>query len=167
MKLFLFAALFLLPLQASDPTLPPPSAQVRLTVNGLGVQIYRCTPQANNTFQWVFQAPEAKLLDRSTNEQLGTHGAGPTWTWNDGSSITGKVIQTNPSPTPGAIPWLLLETKPNSETTGVLTGITMVRRSETQAGTAPSYGCDLERVNTYIRVPYAAVYTFYSDSGSK
>jgi hypothetical protein len=168
MKLLLITALFVAGLpQASDPTLPPPSAQVRLTVDGLGVQIYRCTPQPGNIFQWVFEAPEAKLLDRSTHEQLGTHGAGPTWTWNDGSSITGKVIQTKPSSDPTAIPWLLLETKPTGEIKGTLNGITMVRRSDTQAGAAPSYGCDAERANTLIRVPYAAVYTFYSDSAAK
>jgi len=168
MKLLLIAALFLATQpQASDPTLPPANLQARLTVDGLGVQIYRCTPQLDNTFKWVFEVPEAKLLDRTTHEPMGTHGAGPTWTWKDGSAITGKVIQTKPSRDPAVIPWLLLETKPTGDIKGTLSGITMVRRSDTQAGAAPSYGCDTERANTLIRVPYAAVYTFYSDAGSR
>jgi hypothetical protein len=168
MKLFLLATLLLAARsQTADSTLPPASAQALLTVDGLGVQIYRCTPQPGGTFQWVFEAPEAKLLDRTTHEQVGTHGAGPTWTWNDGSSITGKVIQQNPSSVPGAIPWLLLETKAAGEIKGALSNITMVRRSDTQAGVAPSYGCDAERAYNLIRVPYAAVYTFYADSPAK
>ena len=168
MKPFLLAVLLLAAQpQSADPTLPPASAQVRLTVDGLGVQIYRCNPKPGGGFEWVFEAPEAKLLDRTTHEQVGTHGAGPTWTWNDGSSITGKVVQTKPSSVPGAIPWLLLETKPAGESKGILSAVTMVRRSETQAGVAPSYGCDADRAYNLIRVPYAAVYTFYADSGAK
>jgi hypothetical protein len=168
MKPLLIAALFLaVQTQAADPTLPAASAQTRLTVDGLGVQIYRCIPQPGGAFQWIFEAPEAKLLDRSTHEQVGTHSAGPTWTWNDGSAITGKVIQKKTSSDPAAIPWLLLETQPTGEIKGILSSITLVRRSETQAGAAPSYGCDAERANTLIRVPYAAVYTFYSDNTAK
>jgi len=165
MKLFLLAALFFAALPQADPTLPPASAQPILTVDGLGVQIYRCTPQPGGGFQWVYDSPDAKLLDRSTHEQVGLHSAGPTWTWNDGSAITGKVIQSKPSSDPAAIPWLLLETRPTGERQGVLSKVTMVRRSDTQAGAAPKYGCDADRAYNLIRVPYAAVYTFYAESG--
>ncbi len=111
---------------------------------------------------WVFQAPEANLYDRSTHQQVGTHSAGPTWTWTDGSAITGKVIQTQPSSKADAIPSLLLETHPTGSTTGALSNITLVRRSDTQAGAAPKDGCDAQHAGITLRVPYAAIYTFYT-----
>jgi len=164
MKHLLIAALLLIAqTPTADPTVPPATAHAVFTVDGVGVQIYRCTPQPGGTFTWAFEAPEAKLLDRNTHEQIGSHSAGPTWTWTDGSAITGKLLQSKPSGDPAVIPWLLLETHPTGEIKGALSGITFVRRSETQAGGAPSYGCDAERANTLIRVPYGAIYTFYGE----
>jgi hypothetical protein len=149
------------PPQTSDATLPPATAHVRYTVEGHGVQIYNCTAQ-NGGFQWVFKEPAAELFDPSTHQQVGMHTAGPTWTWSDGSAIVGKVLQTNPSDNPANILWLLLETHPAGTTTGALSNITLVRRSNTQAGKAPATGCDAKNVNVVLRVPYTATYTFYS-----
>ena len=146
--------------QAADPTMPPATVQVKLTAEGIGVQIYTCV-QKDGAFQWQFQEPQATLFDRATHQPVGSHSAGPTWTWSDGSAITGTVLQKSPSPDPASVPWLLLEAKPSGDTTGALTGVTMVRRSNTQAGNAPATGCDAQNVDTIIKVPYQATYTFY------
>src|ERR1700679_274230 len=98
--------------QTPDITLPPATAQVRFTADGLGTQVYACTAK-DNAFAWIFQEPQADLFDHKTHQHICTHTAGPTWTWNDGSAITGKVLQTKPSADPAAIPWLLLETHSN------------------------------------------------------
>jgi hypothetical protein len=151
--------------QSTDPTLPPATAHVRYTLVGHGVQIYQCTASSNTqtpTYQWTLQGPEAALFDPATREQVGTHTAGPTWTWNDGSAITGKVLQKQPSPDPAAIPWLLLEAHPSGDKTGALTGIVFVRRSNTQAGAAPATPCDPTHGDNLLRVPYEATYTFYT-----
>jgi hypothetical protein len=147
--------------QTPDPTLPPANAHVRFTVAGHGVQNYNCSA-VNGGFQWVFEEPVAGLFDPATRQQVGTHSAGPTWTWSDGSAIVGKVLQTTPSIDPGSIPWLLLETHSTGTVTGALTGVTFVRRSDTQAGKAPAAGCDANNVNVVLHVPYQATYTFYS-----
>jgi hypothetical protein len=160
----LLLALFAAP-QTPDATLPPATAHVRYTLVGHGVQIYRCTasPDAPTpTFQWTLEGPEAALFDPAKHEQVGTHTAGPTWTWNDGSAITGKVLQKQPSPDPAAIPWLLLEAHALGDKTGALTGIAFVRRSDTQAGAAPATGCDAANRDNQLRVPYEATYTFYA-----
>jgi hypothetical protein len=155
----------LLPPQSPDATLPPPNAHLALTAEGLGVQIYRCTPQnagqPGGTFKWVFEAPEATLCDPATHQSVGSHSAGPTWHWNDGSEVVGKVLQTAPASDPANIPWLLLEAH-STGTAGVLSNVVFIRRTNTQAGAAPSYGCDAERNNNTIRVPYEATYTFYT-----
>ena len=153
-------ALALLP-QAPDTTLPPSNAHVSLTAQGYGFQIYRCTPRPGGTFQWVFETPEATLLDPTTHQVVGKHSAGPVWSWNDGSAIAGQVLQTQPSTDPANIPWLLLEAH-STGGPGALAGIAYVRRSDTQAGAAPAYGCDAARAGNTLRVPYKATYTFYT-----
>ena len=146
--------------QTPDITTPA-NAHAEYTVVGHGVQIYKCVAK-DSAFQWVFQEPEATLFDTLSKQPVGTHTAGPTWTWNDGSAITGKVLQKQPSPDPAAIPWLLLETHGSGDKTGALTGIAFVRRSNTQAGAAPATGCDPTHGDNVLRVPYEATYTFYS-----
>jgi len=159
MHLVLATALLALLTQANDPTIPA-NLQTFATVEAHGVQIYTCTQQGN-AFQWVLKGPDATLYDPKTHEQLGTHGEGPQWTWKDGSVIQGKVLQKTPSPDPKNIPWLLLEAQPVAEHPGVLSKITRVRRSDTQAGNAPSTGCDDSQQGDSVRVPYQATYTFY------
>jgi hypothetical protein len=153
--------------QTPDLTLPPADAHVQTTVVGLGVQVYRCAAQPgaqSGSFKWTFEAPEATLFDPSTHQPMGTHSEGPTWTWNDGSAITGKVLQTRPSSDPANIPWLLLETHSTGAAAGKLAGVTLVRRSDTQAGAAPTTDCDAQHRDNVVRVPYQATYTFYTTS---
>jgi hypothetical protein len=146
--------------QAQDVTEPPPHAHVQLVADGRGVQVYTCTAQGDK-FAWVFNEPQADLFDPKTHEAVGTHTAGPTWTWKDGSAISGKVLKTSPAKDPAAIPWLLLETH-STGTPGALANITLVRRSDTQGGAPANSICDAARVNNVARVPYAATYTFYT-----
>jgi len=146
--------------QTPDPTLPPAEAHVKATAVGLGVQVYRCAPQ-DGTFQWTLDGPVATLFDPATHQPVGTHSTGPTWTWNDGSSITGKVLQKRAASDPANLPWLLLETTSASTTTGMLSDVTLVRRSDTQAG-VPPMACDSVHQDNMVRVPYQATYTFYT-----
>lgn len=152
--------------QTPDATLSPPAGAVAVaSVEGRGVQIYRCIPQTG-TYTWMFVSPEATLFVPSTGENTGSHSAGPTWTWKDGSAITGSVLAKQNSPRTGAVPWLLLATKPAGETSGFLTTVHWVRRSDTEGGQVPATGCDTANIGVTLRVPYRATYTFYSASGT-
>jgi hypothetical protein len=144
---------------AQNPTTPPPSQHPILTVTGKGVQIYTCQQSAAEP-QWVFQAPEATLIDASGNP-VGTHGAGPIWKSNDGSTVKGELLQKAASPDASSIPWLLLKGISPSGS-GIMTRVEFIRRSDTHGGTAPATGCDAQHLNTLARVPYTATYTFYS-----
>jgi hypothetical protein len=150
--------------QSPDATLPPSSQHAVLTVQGRGAQIYGCQP-VNGSFQWVFQAPVARLFDQSGAE-VGTHADGPTWTLQDSSSIQGVLMSKQPSPDPANIPWLLLKAA-RPQRTGLLSSVEMIRRSETQGGIAPAAGCDATHKGDLARVPYTATYTFYSSAGPK
>ncbi len=149
--------LFLLGAQALSP---PSDVVPAFITEGRGVQIYRCS-EKENAYQWIFQAPEATLFDHITHQQVATHGAGPSWTWKDGSSIVGNVLQNSPSPDPASLPWLLLEAHTTGSITGALTPITRVRRSDTHGGNPPVTPCDAPHANTVARVPYTATYSFY------
>jgi hypothetical protein len=144
---------------AQSPTEPPPSQHAILTVTGKGVQIYTCQ-QAAAAPQWVFQAPEATLLNAAGNP-VGTHAAGPIWRSNDGSAVKGDLLQKEASPDPAAIPWLLLKVSTTTGS-GVMTRVEFIRRSDTHGGIAPTTGCDIQHLNAVTRVPYTATYTFYS-----
>jgi hypothetical protein len=146
--------------QAADMTVPPSTVHVKMVAEGVGIQVYKCAAD-NGKFAWVFVEPAATLTDTASHLQVGTHSAGPTWKWNDGSSVAGKVLQKQAAPEAANIPWLLLETHSTGEATGALANVTMVRRSNTQAGQAPADGCDAQNVDVVIRVPYTATYTFY------
>jgi hypothetical protein len=146
--------------RAQDRTIPPdPSVTPLPPVAGKGVQIYHCQQQQGSP-AWVFVAPEATLY--AGTQAVGTHGAGPTWRWKDGSAVTGRVLVNQRAPDGTSIPWLLLGASPaiDSTPTGMLAHVSYVRRSETHGGMPPA-GCDARHVGAIARVPYTAVYTFY------
>ena len=158
LSLLLFA--FAQTTPATDDTMPPAGAVAVETAQGRGVQVYHCEAQGSK-FEWAFDSPSATLYLPGTDQQVGTHTVGPSWTWNDGSSITGTVAATKPSPQSGDLPWLLLKTKPLSITTGTLGKVSWVRRSDTSGGAAPTGGCDAQHQGALKQVPYTATYTFY------
>jgi hypothetical protein len=127
-----------------------------------GEQIYQCKPNKDDAakFEWSFVAPEAVLYDREHNE-LGKHYAGPTWEANDGSKVVAEVKGRADAPSAGAIPWLLLNAKA-TEGAGTFTPVTSIQRLETAGGQAPQAGCDASRQDEEVRVPYTAVYYFYT-----
>jgi hypothetical protein len=157
--LALNATLFATAAIAQNPTEPPPSQHAILTATGKGVQIYNCQQSAAGP-QWVFRAPEAKLLDASGNP-IGTHGAGPIWKSNDGSAVKGELLQKVDSPDATSIPWLLLKAVSPSGS-GIMTRVEYIRRADTHGGSSPTTGCDAQHLNAETRVPYTATYTFYS-----
>jgi hypothetical protein len=144
---------------AQDQTQPPPSEHPILTLHATGSQIYVCQ-RVDSAFQWVFFAPTARLFN-DANTEVATHGDGPIWNYQDGSSIQGIVQQKSPSPDAGSIPWLLLKAA-NPQRTGILTTVDFIRRSDTHGGIAPTTGCDADHQGDFTRSPYTAVYTFYS-----
>jgi hypothetical protein len=148
------------PALAQDSTQPPTGQQVVLTVKGDGVQIYVCKQPVDGAAEWVFQAPEAKLLD-AAGKEVGSHGAGPFWKSVDGSLLKGQVVANSKAPDPGAIAWLLLKASAH-EGDGVFSKVEYIRRSETHGGVAPAGGCDAEHLNRTVRVPYTARYAFYA-----
>jgi hypothetical protein len=152
-----------LALQVPAELMVSPDEQVAVSMYAEGVQIYQCKPNAEDAtkFEWSFVAPDAVLYDSERNE-LGKHYAGPTWEANDGSKVVAEVTGRADAPTADAIPWLLLTAK-STEGEGVFGAVTSIQRVETTGGRAPQDGCDQAHQDAEARVPYTAVYTFYTN----
>src|SRR5271156_4315282 len=156
---FVACAVIIAPAFAQDSTQPPAGQQAVLTVKGDGVQIYACK-QVDGVAKWVFQAPEAKLLD-ANGKEVGSHGAGPFWKSVDGSLVKGTLVSKSEAPEAGDIPWLLLKASAH-EGQGVLSKVEYIRRSDTHRGAAPGGGCDAAHLDTTVNMFYTAIYTFYA-----
>jgi hypothetical protein len=134
---------------------PPPEDALLGKYAAKGVQIYVCRIKETTT-AWSFMAPEAELFD-AQGRPFAQHYGGPTWEARDGSKIVGTVLATEPAPKRGAVPWLLLSTKPSGA--GALASVHFVQRVNTSGGVAPTSTCPA--VGTEQRVYYTADYIFY------
>jgi hypothetical protein len=142
----------------AEESLPlPEKSAVLLAVVADGFQIYESKPNTNGGgFQWSLKAPDAELKNLS-GEILGKHGAGPSWTLNDGSSIVGSVPPLKNVTTSNSIPWLLLAVKSKSGS-GLLEKVDYVMRIATEGGIAPATPPKGE--GETVKVKYHAIYLF-------
>src|SRR5262249_9676218 len=88
------------------PLTPAADQGLWFVLQGDGVQIYDCKATATG-YAWTFRAPEASLLDEG-GEVVGAHYVGPTWQYEDGSSVV-AAKKAGVTVDPTAIPWLLLK----------------------------------------------------------
>ena len=137
-----------------DNLKPPANETLALKAQAAGDQIYTCDGSA-----WVLSGPDAKLLAES-GKQVGSHFAGSTWEWSDGSRVTGRAV-ANATPDPESIPWILL-TAAQHQGDGVMESMSSIQRLSTKGGKAPSGGCDASHKGQEARSHYTAVYYFYT-----
>jgi Protein of unknown function (DUF3455) len=136
----------------------PENSSIVLAVAAEGVQIYETKRNATGAYEWALKAPEAELKSLS-GEVLGKHYAGPSWSLNDGSQLTGSLppVKAVSAPEAGNIPWLLVAPKSRSEA-GLLSKVDFVVRIATAGGVAPT---EPPKSQTDIaRVNYRAIYLF-------
>jgi hypothetical protein len=140
-----------------SPTLAVPDGnQLVFDFDAVGVQIYACQSIATG-YAWVFQAPEARLYRHG--RVVGSHFAGPTWEYRDGSKVVGSKLAAFTA-NPSAIPELLLQAV-SHEGEGRMSNVTYIQRLETTGGVASTTGCDAAHVGDTARVAYTATYYFY------
>jgi len=124
-----------------------------------GVQKYACNATATGA-AWTLVAPDALLLDAG-GTVIGTHYAGPTWEYKDGSTVVGARV-AGVTVDASAIPWLLLSTPSHGGPDGKLTDVTAIQRLVTGGGIAPAAAsCDASHLGAATDVAYTAKYFFY------
>ena len=134
----------------------PENSAIVSAVAGEGVQIYESKPNPSGGFQWSLKAPEANLKGLS-GEILGKHGAGPSWTMNDGSSIVGNQPPLEAVVASKGVPWLLVSVKLKSGS-GILNQVDYVVRVAADGGVAPAEPPKTRGAT--IRIRYRAIYVF-------
>ena len=137
-----------------DNLKPPVNETLTRQAQATGDQVYTCDGSG-----WVLTRPDAKLFEGS-GKQIGSHFAGPTWEWSDGSRVVGRAV-ANATPDPESIPWLLL-TAIQHQGDGILKNVTSIQRLSTKGGKAPRTGCDAAHKGEEVRSHYTAVYYFFT-----
>lgn len=135
----------------------PPGNAPAFEVRATGVQIYVCD-LGGAAPTWTLKAPEATLTEPG-GAPAGSHGAGPSWTAPDGSSVTGAKAGAA-TPDAGAIPWLLVRVTSHAGK-GRFDEVTFIQRVATSGGLAPATGCDAAHGGATVRVAYTAAYCFH------
>jgi hypothetical protein len=123
--------------------------QLRAHARAFGQQIYTCDGS-----KWTLSAPDATLFDEA-GHQVGSHFAGPTWQWSDGSRVTGRPI-ASVTPDPESIPWLLL-TATGHTGDGAMKNVVSIQRLQTKGGKAPANGCGASHKGESARISYTAL----------
>jgi hypothetical protein len=138
----------------------PPGARLAAHFHATGAQIYECRISAQGAPAWSLKAPDATLFDERGTE-MGSHGAGPSWSLKDGSRVTARKVAQADAPRASAIHWLLLEVT-SAPGVGVLSSATHVQRVATVGGKTPPDGCLGATLDSEVRVRYSAEYYFYA-----
>ena len=125
-----------------------------------GAQIYRCAAAPDGSYAWTLVGPQAVLAGH--RRALIYHSFGPRWELlSDGSAITGTILASAPSETPGAIAQLLLKATPDpSAPRGRLTRVAYVQRLKTTGG-QPQATCTTDTAGTVTEARYTAEYRFW------
>jgi hypothetical protein len=142
------------PAPGTETLKPPVSEYLRAHAHASGQQVYVCDGS-----KWVLKAPDAKLFDEA-GEEVGSHFAGPTWRWSDGSQVTGRPVASVVTD-PGSIPWLLL-TATGHTGDGLMKDVSSIQRLHTKGGKAPANGCEASHKGEEARTSYTAEYFFYA-----
>ncbi len=124
-------------------------------IHAEGAQIYECESDGAATMNWRFREPVATLLDGGRT--AGRHYAGPSWAFDDGSTVAAVVVARAPGARGGDIPLLKLEVTARSGS-GPLAAATTIQRLDTRGGLAEG---PCTTVGAYLSVPYSADYAFY------
>jgi hypothetical protein len=142
----------------SNPVTSAATGPLLLSVEGDGIQVYRCAVVAGEA-TWVVDHPDAQL-HADDGKVVGKHFAGPTWQYKDGSEVVGLVVAHAPGKEHGDAPWLRLQAIKHHGH-GLLSQVETIERTDTEGGGTPPMGCDAASAGRTQIVPYKARYTFF------
>ena len=162
--LFTLAGCAGLPESARPPALPtavtvPPGHEHAMTLRAKGALNYECrpVPGMSGAYGWVLLATDASLLHWS-GLRVGRVYAGPTWSYRDGSRLTGQLRASSPAGG-GHLPVQLWETRSTGKP-GEFGGVKYVQRLNAKGG-APEKGCDAAAVGRGQSLPFEADFAFH------
>jgi hypothetical protein len=138
----------------------PKNAKPLFLLRAEGEQIYK-VDKKDGKLQWVWQAPDAILLEYESGKKAGTHTKGPNgpvWEGSTGSKVEGKVIDSAKPHNATAVDWLLLKAKGDGGD-GRFGKVAYIVRMDTWGGRPPE-GVPM-KVGAGAKVRYQATYVFF------
>lgn len=124
-----------------------------------GVQIYKCTQQADGGYAFTQFNVRAKLKYGIRHSFVEPTAGPPQWVAPDGSAVTATVVTRTPNGE-GNIPLLELAATQTGGPHGRLSRTVRILRLATKGGVAPAGTCTPDAV---VEVPYQADYHFLSE----
>lgn len=147
--------------QPSLEKLTPPSGQAFLTLEGSGVQIFRCASDAKGSY-WRFEQPQAKLKDTSGEVVAELSGPMSAFEYKDGSRIISSHIIAWADPAnPQKDNKYALMKAVSDPGSGVFNGVRYIQRLKPVGGMPNSSGCNSAETGKLLKVPFSAEYVFW------
>jgi hypothetical protein len=138
----------------------PEGNRLAFLLDATGFQVYECRTSATapSGYAWTLLAPDADLW-KPNGRFAGTHYAGPTWEYLDGSAVIGARV-SGYTDDPASIPWLLLNATSHTGK-GRMSKVSFIQRLYTSGGLAPATGCDADHLGAQTSIDYTTTYYFY------
>ena len=137
--------------QPSMEKLTPPSGQAFLTLEGSGIQIFRCAADA-----------KGKLKDKSGEAVAELSGPMSAFEYKDGSRIISSHIIAWADPAnPQKDNKYALMKAVSDPGTGVFNGVKYIQRLKPEGGMPNSSGCTPSEAGKLLKVPFSAEYVFW------
>ena len=147
--------------QPSMEKLTPPSGQPFLTLEGKGIQIFRCAADTKGSY-WHFEQPQAKLKDKSGEVVAELSGPMSAFEYKDGSRIISShiIAWADPANPQKDNKYALMKAVSDSGT-GVFNGVKYIQRLKPEGGMPDSSGCTPAEAGKLLKVPFSAEYVFW------
>lgn len=141
--------------------LTPKSGKPFLTLNGSGVQVFRCSADSKGAY-WRFEQPQAKLTNKSGETVAELSGPMSAFEHEDGSRIISTHIIAWADPANPKIDNKYALMKAVSDPgSGVFNGVQFVQRLNPKGGMPNDASCSQQTLGKLLKVPFSAEYVFW------
>lgn len=141
--------------------LTPPSGQAFLTLEGSGIQVFRCAADSKGSY-WRFEQPQAKLKDKNGEVVAELSGPMNAFEYKDGSRIISShiIAWVDPANPQKDNKYALMKAV-SDPGTGVFNGVKYIQRLKPEGGMPNSNGCTPSEAGKLLKVPFSAEYVFW------
>lgn len=147
--------------QPSLEKLTPPSGQPFLTLQGSGIQVFRCVSDAKGSY-WRFEQPQAQLKNSSGEVVAELSGPMSAFEHKDGSRIiSSHIIAWADASNPQKDNKYALMKSVSDPGSGVFNGVKYIQRLNPERGMPNSNGCTPSEAGKLLKVPFSAEYVFW------
>lgn len=141
--------------------LTPKTGKPFLTLQGSGVQIFRCMADSKGAY-WKFEQPQAKLIDKAGETVAELSGPMNAFEYKDGSRIISThIISWADAANPQVDNKYALMRAISDPGSGEFNGVKFVQRLNPKGGMPNDTSCSAQTQGKLLKVPFSAEYVFW------